>query len=85
MAISKKRLDEINALPDDRIDTSDIAEVGDDFFETAKLIMPTGATKTPISMRVDDDVLDWFKSQGKGHLSRMNAVLRAYYQAQQPK
>ncbi|MCZ8208866.1 MAG: BrnA antitoxin family protein [Hyphomonadaceae bacterium] len=30
------------------------------------------------TIRVDDDVLQWFKAQGRGHLSRMNAVLRAY-------
>ena len=48
------------------------------FFATAKLVMPPGASKKAVSMRVDEDVLDWFKARGKGHLSRMNAVLRAY-------
>jgi len=32
--------------------------------------------KTQITMRVDADVLAWFRSQGKGYLSKMNAVLR---------
>jgi len=85
MAISKKRLDEIKMMDDDNIDTSDIIEVGEDFFKMAKLIMPADTAKTPVSIRVDGDVLDWFKAQGKGHLSRMNAVLRAYYQTHQPK
>ncbi|MCA3695275.1 MAG: BrnA antitoxin family protein [Aquidulcibacter sp.] len=48
------------------------------FFKAARLIMPAGTTKQAISLRVDDDVLEWFKAGGKGHLSRMNAVLRAY-------
>ena len=37
--------------------------------------------KTAISMRVDPDVLEYFKSQGNGHLTRMHAVLRAYVDA----
>ncbi|HCP66047.1 MAG TPA: hypothetical protein DIU09_15855 [Hyphomonadaceae bacterium] len=48
------------------------------FFKAVRLIMPSATTKQAISIRVDDDVLQWFKAQGKGHLSRMNAVLRAY-------
>ncbi len=37
--------------------------------------------KTSISLRVDSDVLDWFKSAGPGYQTRMNAVLRAYKEA----
>lgn len=86
MTISKKRLAEIEAMPDQDIDTSDIPEVDEDFFANAKLIMPTTTKKVPVSMRVDDDVLAWFKSQGeRGYQTRMNAVLRAYVQAHQPK
>jgi uncharacterized protein (DUF4415 family) len=36
--------------------------------------------KTAISIRVDDDVLDYFKSQGDGYQRRINAVLRSYMQ-----
>jgi uncharacterized protein (DUF4415 family) len=78
MTISKKRLAEIDAIADKDIDTSDIPEVDEAFFRTARLVMPAEGSKTPVSIRVDDDVLKWFKAQGKGHLSRMNAVLRAY-------
>jgi uncharacterized protein (DUF4415 family) len=35
-------------------------------------------------MRLDPEVLAWFKQSGKGYLSRMNAVLRAYVEAQKP-
>jgi uncharacterized protein (DUF4415 family) len=38
----------------------------------------------PISIRVDPEVLLRFKHGGKGYLSRMNAVLRAYVEAQKP-
>jgi uncharacterized protein (DUF4415 family) len=39
------------------------------------------APKASISLRVDHDVLDWFKAQGSGYQTRMNAVLRAYRDA----
>ena len=64
------------ALPDDRIDTSDIPELGEEFFREAKLRVPKG--KQSVSLRVDRDVLDWFKRQGKGYQTRINAILRAY-------
>jgi uncharacterized protein (DUF4415 family) len=37
--------------------------------------------KTSISLRIDLDVLEWFKSQGAGYQTRMNAVLRAFKEA----
>ena len=38
-------------------------------------------TKTLLSLRVDSDVVEWFRSQGRGYQSRMNALLRAYMDA----
>ena len=55
------------------------AELDDEFWQNARVVMPSG--KSSIHLRVDTDVLDWFKAQGKGHLTRMNAVLRSYVQA----
>jgi uncharacterized protein (DUF4415 family) len=80
MPISRKRLAEIAAI--DTIDTTDLPEVGEDFFKTARLVMPASCGKQAVSLRVDEDVVAWFRAQGKGHLSRMNAVLRAYMLAQ---
>jgi len=37
--------------------------------------------KTLLSLRIDADVIDWFKAQGSGYQSRMNALLRAYMEA----
>ena len=78
---SKSRTDwkRLAAMPDEEIDTSDIAELGDDFFRQATLRAPA---KKPITLRVDTDVLEWFKSQGKGYQSRINALLRAYMDSQ---
>jgi uncharacterized protein (DUF4415 family) len=42
-------------------------------------------TKKAISIRIDDDVLDWFKSQGKSYQSLINTVLRSYANHQQKK
>ena len=78
MPISKERLAEIDAMPDGRIDTSDIPELDSAFFEKARLVLPAGTTKKTVTLRMDADVLEWFRSHGKGHLTRMNAVLRAY-------
>jgi uncharacterized protein (DUF4415 family) len=67
-------------LSDDKIDTSDIPELGEDFFHEAKLRMPKG--KQLVSIRVDSEVLDWFRRQGRGYQTKINAVLRAYMRAQ---
>ena len=83
MTISKERLAEIEAIKDTEIDFSDTPELDEAFFQNAKLVMPKGVSKKTVTMRMDDDVHAWFKSQGKGHLTRMNAVLRAYMLAHQ--
>ncbi len=59
-----------------KVDTSDIPELGDDFFRQAKVRLPE--PKQLISLRIDRDVLNWLKRQGKGYQSRINAILRAY-------
>ena len=70
----------VDALTDDDIDTSDIPPLDEDFFANAELRMPE--PKQAITIRVDKDVLEWFKSQGKGYKTRINAVLRMYVEGQ---
>ncbi len=60
-----------------------IEEMPEGFWDSATLQVPL--VKSTISMRVDPDILDFFKSQGAGHLTRMHAVLRAYVDAQRKK
>ena len=43
--------------------------------------LPVPSRKTQVALRVDDDVLEWFKAQGAGYQARINAVLRAYRDA----
>ena len=54
--LEKKRTAEIEAIRDEDIDTSDIPEMDESILETVKLVMPAGASKTAISMHVDEDV-----------------------------
>ena len=46
----------------------------------ARLVIPQ--PKTPVSIRLDQDVLAFFKAQGRGYQTRINAVLRAWMEAQ---
>lgn len=71
--------DELAALPDHAIDFSDIPELDEQWFEEATVVTPE--PKERITIRVDRDVLDYFKAQGRGYQSRMNAVLRAFVSA----
>ena len=66
--------------PDDQIDFSDIPELGDEFFARAELHVPP---KQAVTMRLDADVLNWFKAQGQGYQTRINKLLRAYMLAHQ--
>jgi uncharacterized protein (DUF4415 family) len=54
--------------------------LGAEFWRSARVVMSTG--KTSVHLRLDSDVVEWFRARGKGHLTRMNAVLRAYVEAQ---
>lgn len=65
--------------PDALIDVSDVPELDEEFFREAKVRLPKG--KQLVSLRIDSDVLDWFKRQGKGYQTRINAILRAYVRA----
>jgi uncharacterized protein (DUF4415 family) len=54
----------------------ELANLPDDFWAEAVVLGPVA--KRAISLRVDEDVLAWFKSAGPRYQSRMNAVLRSY-------
>ena len=75
----KSDLKRIDAQSDQDIDYSDIPELDEDFFKTARVVVPPG--KKQLTLRLDADVLEWMKAQGRGYQSRINAILRAYYEA----
>ena len=64
-----------------RPDAPEAAALGADFWDSAQVVAPR--RKTSIHLRLDSDVLAWFKARGKGHLTHMNAVLRSYVEANQ--
>ena len=77
--LTKSDLRRIDAMSDANIDYSDIPELDADFFRDARVVVPPG--KKQLTVRLDADVLAWLQDQGKGYHSRINAILRAYYEA----
>lgn len=65
----------VNSLTDEEIDTSDIPPLDDDFFAKARLRMPK---QVSVTMRVDADLLEWFKARGEEYESLINTALRNY-------
>ena len=57
----------------------ELADLPEDFWDDAVVVTPP--PKEAISLRVDQDVLEWFREQGAGYQTRMNAVLRSYMAA----
>ncbi len=83
--IARYSLDQVRAMRERGEDKTSLAapeaeSLGADFWKSARVVMPRG--KTSVHLRLDSDVVEWFKSSGKGHLTRMNAVLKAYVDAQ---
>jgi uncharacterized protein (DUF4415 family) len=72
--------EEMKKATDADIDFSDIPELDDSFWRDARIVTPA-ERKGQITLRLDADLLDWFRSQGKGYQTHMNAVLRSYYEA----
>jgi uncharacterized protein (DUF4415 family) len=80
MSSSKQqRLKRLRAIKEEEIDYSDIPELDERFWETAVVEYPE--KKKPVTLRLDADVLEWFRSKGKGYQTRINAVLRSYVDA----
>jgi uncharacterized protein (DUF4415 family) len=63
-------------MNDSEIDTSDIAPLDDDFFDRASLNMPEG--KSAVLLNVDNDILEWFKSQESEFNRLVNTALRDF-------
>lgn len=74
----RAELEAIAAMPDDQIDTSD-APFRPDAVWVKAVDFPHG--KKLVSLRIDADVLDFFRHTGKRYQTRINAVLRAYVEA----
>jgi uncharacterized protein (DUF4415 family) len=75
----KAELEALAAMPDEEIDTSDIPPIRDwTGFKRGLFYRPV---KQQLTLRLDADVVDWFKRHapsGKGYQTRMNLALRQY-------
>jgi uncharacterized protein (DUF4415 family) len=73
----------VRAMTEDDLEASiasdpDWADIPRDWFKDAQLVMPV--PKKALSLRLDPDIVDWFKQQGPGYQTRINAVLRVFVQ-----
>ncbi|WP_412058068.1 BrnA antitoxin family protein [Bartonella sp. DGB2] len=75
----KARLEALGKISDEQIDTSDAPYQPNATWLKADMRLP--ASKKQITLRIDPDVLEFFKRGGKRYQSRMNAVLRSYVEA----
>ncbi len=82
----------VDALTDAELERAvrsdpDAAPIVDrEWFKTVKVVMPEAdRARELLTLRVDRKVVDWFRAQGARYQTRMNAVLRAYVEAQQAK
>lgn len=76
MKTSKTNWQEVDALKDEDIDYSDIPELDRNFFKTAKVVMPKN--KKVITLRLDEEIINFFKSREPKYQTKINAVLMAY-------
>jgi len=75
-AAQREHLAKVAALADETIDTVDAPELSDEVWSNGVRGRFYRPVKQQITARVDADVLDWLKSQGRGYQSRLNAILR---------
>jgi uncharacterized protein (DUF4415 family) len=86
---TKSRTDwkRVDALNNRRIDFSDTPELTPEMF--ARAVVRRGLKPVPrkkqLTLRIDSNVLEWYKRQGPGYQTRINALLRAYMQEHQRK
>lgn len=79
--------DEAELARQERTDP-DLQAIPRDWYKHARLetgipVPPPAENKRPVTMRLDPDVVDFFKGQGRGWQTRINAVLRAFVDGQQ--
>lgn len=82
LRFGRANLKRLRAMTEEEINRTsppELANIPDDFWVGGRVVEPV--IKLPISIRVDEDVLDWFRSQGPRYQTRMNAVLRAHMTA----
>jgi uncharacterized protein (DUF4415 family) len=74
-------LEELDALTDDKIDTSEIPPLTEAFFATAQWRRPQ--PKVQVTVEVEPEIWEWFKAQGDRYQQSLAAALRIYALAHQ--
>jgi uncharacterized protein (DUF4415 family) len=77
----------LDAMTEEEIDRAaaedqDNPPMTEEDWKNARVVWPQG--KTPVTLRLDKDIIAWFKARGRGYQTRINAVLRAFVEAQKP-
>ena len=77
----------LKTMKDSEIDFSDSPELTPDQFARAivRRGLQTVPRKSQLTLRLDQDVLEWFRQQGQGYQTQINALLRAYMNAHKQK
>jgi uncharacterized protein (DUF4415 family) len=70
-------------MKDADIDDSDIPRLDKTFLKKATMAWPPA--KKQLTIRLDEDVLDWLKRHGKGYQTRINRILRVVMESQPPR
>ena len=85
LALHENRTDhaKLDGMTDSEVETAALSDpdslpMTDDEWLRAEVTLPT---KVAVGLKLDQDVLDWFRSNGRGYQTRMNAVLRRYMEA----
>jgi len=72
----KRRLKKLSRRPDNEINTSDIPELTESFWQNAVRNPFYRPLKLQLTLRLDADVIAWLRRQGRGYQTRANALLR---------
>jgi uncharacterized protein (DUF4415 family) len=76
-AKERREVAKLAAMPDDKIDYSDIPPLTERFWKNALRNPFYRPVKQQLTVRLDADVVAWLREQGKGYQTRINALLRA--------
>jgi uncharacterized protein (DUF4415 family) len=84
---SRADWDRVRAMSDEEVEAAaagdpDAPPLDRAFWQEARVVFPRPVRKKHTGLRIDEDVLAWFRAHGPGYQTRINAVLRAYVEAQ---
>jgi uncharacterized protein (DUF4415 family) len=86
-AVSRTDWDRVRAMSDEEVEAAaagdpDAPPLDEAFWREARVVWPRPIRKKHTGLRIDEDVLAWFRAHGPGYQTRTNAVLLAYVEAQ---